>query len=62
MAVEANVRESVNNVLTYPGHREAHERGEFEVVGAVYDTICAQEKSVFSMQSNVTLPRNRRKL
>jgi carbonic anhydrase len=37
MAVEANVRLSMENILTYPGHREAHQRGAFELVGAVYD-------------------------
>jgi carbonic anhydrase len=37
LAVEANVRLSVKNILTYPGHGEAHQRGDFDVVGAVYD-------------------------
>jgi carbonic anhydrase len=37
LAVEANVRLSVKNILSYPGHLEAHRRGEFDVVGAVYD-------------------------
>jgi carbonic anhydrase len=37
LAVEANVRLSIETILSYPGHREAHERGEFDLVGAVYD-------------------------
>lgn len=37
LAVEANVRLSIRNILAFPGHRDAHQRGEFDVVGAVYD-------------------------
>jgi len=37
LAVEANVRLSMKNILAYPGRLEAHQRGEFDVVGAVYD-------------------------
>jgi len=37
LGVEANVRNSVEEIMTFPGHQEAYEKGLFDVVGAVYE-------------------------
>lgn len=37
LAVEANVRQSVKQILDYPGHKEANKKGLFQIVGAVYE-------------------------
>lgn len=37
LAVEANVRQSVRNILAFPGHEAARKQGLFDIVGAVYE-------------------------
>lgn len=36
-AVEANVQNSVKEILAFPGHLKAHKAGKFDIVGAVYE-------------------------
>ena len=36
-AVEANVRLAMRRLLEYADHREEFEKGEFDIVGAVYE-------------------------
>ena len=37
IAVEANVRQSINQILAFKDHKKAHDAGLFKLVGAVYD-------------------------
>jgi carbonic anhydrase len=37
LGVEANVRQSVKEILAFPGHNEARKKGLFDIVGSVYE-------------------------
>jgi len=55
LAVEANVRLSMKRILSFPGHVAAQQRGEFEIVGAVYDMHTGKVRFLDREEQNVVV-------